>query len=148
MAIDWDMMFGLTNAIALAGWLALALLPRREGVLRAVLWGGVAILCLLYAVMFTGLTGGLLDPGRSGAAPPFAYTVDGLVGAFGARGTIVVAWTHFLAFDLFVGLWIARDADTRGVNRLVQVPFLFATLMAGPIGLLAWLLLRRALTRR
>ncbi|WP_133365694.1 ABA4-like family protein [Qipengyuania sediminis] len=148
MAIDWDLMFGLTNAIALAGWLALSLLPRRERVLAAVLWAGVAMLCLLYAAMFAGLTGGLLDPGRAAPAPAFAYTVDGLKAAFEARGAIVVAWTHFLAFDLFVGLWIARDADSRGVHRLVQIPFFFATLMAGPIGLLAWLLLRRPLARR
>ena len=54
-------------------------------------------------------------------------------------GGIVIGWTHYLAFDLFVGLWIARDADDKGVGRLVQLPFLFLTLMAGPIGLLSWL---------
>lgn len=148
MAIDWDLMFGLTNAIALAGWVALALLPRRESMLGAVLWGGVAMLCLLYAAMFAGLTGGLVDPGRDAPAPPFEYSVDGLLAAFGARGAIVVGWTHYLAFDLFIGLWIARDADARGVHRLVQIPFLFVTLMAGPIGLLAWLLLKRPLAGR
>lgn len=147
MTIDWDLMFGLTNGAALAGWAALALLPRREPVLNAVLWGAVGLLCLAYALMFAGLTGGLLDPGRDAPAPSFEYSVEGLRAAFAARGTIVVGWTHYLAFDLFVGLWVARDADGRGVGRLAQIPFLFATFMAGPIGLLAWLVLRRPLTR-
>ena len=148
--MDWNLLFGLTNAIALAGWLALAALPRRESVLNAVLWLGVGLLCAIYAAMFVALMGGLVDPGRAGggASPPFVYTVEGLMTAFAARGTIVLGWTHYLAFDLFAGFWIARDADGRKVGRLVQLPFLFATFMAGPIGLLAWLVLRRPLAPR
>lgn len=148
--MDWDWLFALTNLIALAGWLALALLPRREPVLAGVLWAGVALLCLAYAVMFVGLMGGFADPVRdaAGPAPPFKYSVDGLKSVFAARGAIVLGWTHYLAFDLFVGLWIARDADAKHVSRPLQVPFFFVTLMAGPIGLLAWLLLRRALTKK
>lgn len=148
--MDWDLLFGVTNAIALAGWVMLAALPRREGVLALVLLGGVGLLCAIYAVLFAALMGGLVDPSRvdGGVAAPFEYSVDGLVAAFGARGIIVMGWTHYLAFDLFAGLWIARDADGRGVNRVAQLPFLFATFMAGPVGLLAWLLLRKPLTRR
>lgn len=148
--MDWDLMFRVTNAVALAGWLALALLPRREGVLAGVLLAGVALLCAAYAAMFVALFAGLADPVRNAAGPPpaFEYTVDGLKAMFASKGAIVLGWTHYLAFDLFVGQWIARDADARRVGRLVQVPFLFATFMAGPIGLLAWLLLRRPLARR
>ena len=142
--MDWDLMFAATNAVALAGWLALAVLPRREVVLGAVLWGGVAVLCAAYAAMFVGLTGGLVDPGSAGtgAAPPFEYSVRGLQAMFATRGAIVTGWTHYLAFDLFVGLWIAGDADRRAVRQVVQLPFLLATFVAGPIGLLAWLALR------
>jgi hypothetical protein len=148
--MDWDQLFAATNAAALLGWLALAALPRREAVLAGVLWAGVALLCAVYAAVFAGLFGGWLAPARDAAGPaaPFEYTVDGLKTLFAGRGAIVLGWTHYLAFDLFVGLWIARDADGRGVHRLAQLPFLFATLMAGPIGLLGWLLLRRALARR
>jgi hypothetical protein len=62
-------------------------------------------------------------------------------------GGIVLGWTHYLAFDLFIGQWIARDADNKGFNRLVQLPFLFLTLMAGPIGLLLWLVVRERRAR-
>lgn len=150
MAMDWDLWFAVTNAVALAGWLALAALPRNERVLSAITIAGVGLLCAVYLVFFVGLMGGMVDPARdgSGAAPAFEYTVDGLKAMFASRGAIVLGWTHYLAFDLFVGLWIARDADKRRVGRLVQLPFLFATFMAGPIGLLAWLVTRRPLTRR
>ena len=52
-----------------------------------------------------------------------------------------------LVWDEFIGQWIARDADNKGFNRLVQLPFLFLTLMAGPIGLLLWLVVRERRAR-
>lgn len=146
--MDWNLVFAVTNFVAVGGWLTLALLPRRKPVLNAVLYAGVGLLCAIYLVVFVGLLGGLVDPGADMAGAPFEYTVDGLKTMFAARGAIVVGWTHYLAFDLFVGLWIARDADQRRIGRLVQLPFFMVTFLAGPIGLFAWLLLRRPLTRR
>ena len=142
----WSALFTLTNVVAFAGWAALAFLPRSEAVERAILYGAVGLLCLAYLAMFVALFGGLADPQRvAGAAQPDLtdYSVEGLRRFFMSDGGIVLGWTHYLAFDLFVGLWIARDADRRGASRLVQLPFLFATLMAGPIGLFGWLALRK-----
>lgn len=143
--MDWDAIFQLTNVIALAGWVALAFLPRRPLTLSLILYAGVALLCLVYAAVFVAVFGGLADPARvSGAAPPDLgdYSIPGLRALFMSDAGIVIGWTHYLAFDLFVGTWIARDADGRGVGRIVQLPALFVTLMVGPIGLLAWLVVR------
>ena len=148
--MPWSAIFTLTNVIALAGWAALALLPRRPFVHSMVLFASVGMLCLAYAAMFAGLLGGFLDPARvAGAVEPDLtnYTVEGLRALFMSDGGIVLGWTHYLAFDLFVGLWIARDADAKGFSRLVQLPILFLTLMAGPIGLLIWLLVRERRAR-
>jgi hypothetical protein len=142
----WSAVFVLTNAIAFAGWAALAALPRTRAVRLAILYGAVGLLCLAYLVVFVGLFGGLTNPGRVPGAPApdlLDYSVDGLRALFMSDGGIVLGWTHYLAFDLFAGLWIARDADRRGVSRVAQLPFLFATLMAGPIGLIAWLAARK-----
>lgn len=149
--MNWDSLFSLTNGIAILGWLALAVLPRRPLTLSAVLYLGVGLLCLTYATLFVLSIGHFIDPGRvAGAAEPdlMDYSIAGLRPLFMSDGGIVIGWTHYLAFDLFVGLWIARDADSKGVGRLVQLPFLFVTLMAGPIGLLSWLLFRETRSRR
>lgn len=53
-----------------------------------------------------------------------------------------IAWAHFLAFDAFVGRWIHGDALERGASAWLLAPILFFTLMLGPLGLTAWLLLR------
>lgn len=148
--MSWPALFGLTNAIALAGWAALAMLPRRPVVLSAVLYAAVGLLCLAYLAMFIGLFTGMLDPLRATGAPEpdlRDYSVAGLRNLFRSDGAIVLGWTHYLAFDLFAGLWIARDADRKGVGRLAQLPILFLTFMAGPIGLLVWLVLREWRTR-
>ena len=146
----WQSLFVLTNVVAFACWAMLAFLPRRPIVMASVLFFGVGMLCLVYAGMFVALFGGLADPVRvAGASPPDLtnYSVSGIRALFVSDGGIVLGWTHYLAFDLFVGQWIARDADNKGFNRLVQLPFLFLTLMAGPIGLLLWLMVRERRAR-
>ena len=143
--MSWASLFSLTNLLAVLGWAALLLLPRRPLVLSAVLYLGVGLLCLAYLLMFAATLSGWVDPGRvAGASSPelIDYSIEGIRALFGSDGGIVIGWTHYLAFDLFVGLWIARDADAKGFSRLVQAPILAVTFLAGPIGLLAWLALR------
>ena len=148
--MNWAFLFGFVNTLALAGWAMLALLPRGPKTMSVVMYGCVAVLCAVYATLFVLLFGRLIDPGAvAGAVGEGSFTsIAGIRGLFASDGGIVIGWTHYLAFDLFVGLWIAKDADHKGFSRLVQLPFLFVTLMAGPIGLLCWLVLRERRARR
>jgi glycine dehydrogenase subunit 2 len=147
--VMWDSIFALTNIWALVGWVVLAFLPRRPLATSFVMYGVVAMLCLTYTVAFGSLIAGTVDP----VAPPGAgqvslTTLDGIMALFDSRAGATIGWTHYLAFDLFVGLWIAADADKKGVHRVWQVPVLFTTLMAGPVGLLIWLIVREPAARR
>ncbi len=148
--MNWAFLFGFTNVLALAGWVMLAVLPRGPRLMSVILYGCVTILCLVYLVIFAGLLARLVDPGSITGASGQGdfYSIAGIRGLFASDGGIVVGWTHYLAFDLFVGLWIAKDADNKGFSRLVQFPFLLATLLAGPIGLFAWLVTRERRARR
>ena len=74
-------------------------------------------------------------------------SLAGIYAAFGNPRTLLVAWVHYLVFDLFVGAWEARDAQRTGVPHWALVPCLFLTLMAGPMGLLAYLAIRWVRTR-
>lgn len=51
-------------------------------------------------------------------------------------------WTHYLAFDLFIGGWEVRDARQRGIPHLLVVPVLVLTFLVGPAGLLLYLAIR------
>ena len=146
--MGWDTIFSIINILALGGWLLLIFAPRKALTFSAITYIGVGLLCLIYVIGFSGLLAGFLDPG--GPSPPLGdYSVTGLQTAmFKNPGGTVIGWTHYLAFDLFIGLWIARDGDAKGFSRIWQAPILLITFMAGPLGLLIWLILREPAARR
>jgi hypothetical protein len=75
-------------------------------------------------------------------------SIEGVRGLFANDSALTAGWLHYLAFDLFVGTWIARDSAERAVHALLVAPCLALTLMFGPAGLLAYFLLRLAFGRR
>lgn len=148
--MSWDTIFALTNAIALAAWVILLFLPRGPKLMALVLYLGVGLLCFAYVAMILGMHAGWLDASRPPGAPSpniLDYNIAGLQNLFVSKGGLVMGWTHYLALDLFAGLWIAKDADRKGFSRIVQAPVLLLTFAAGPVGLLIWLLVRERRAR-
>ena len=125
-----DLMFSLSNGLALLGWLILAFAPRRLSAFpiptRFVI---PALLGLAYAIA--------IIPGMASAEGDFT-SLEGLKQMYATASDplMVAGWQHYLAFDLFVGTWIAERLDGLGVHRIVQIPILAATFMLGPVGLL------------
>lgn len=61
-----------------------------------------------------------------------------LGGSIGA----VVAWAHFIAFDLFLGRWIYFDSQGRRIHPALISVLLVFTIMFAPLGVLTYLLIR------
>ena len=142
--MNWDMIFGFANAWALLGWVILALAPKREIVVPIVFFAGSVLLACLYAGLIIPLMAGLIsDGGPTGRPAADLTSLAGVMALFDSPGGATIGWIHYLAFDLFVGTWISRNADAHKISRWLQLPILFFTLMAGPIGLLLYLLLRQ-----
>ena len=74
-------------------------------------------------------------------------SLDGLREGFEQDPILLLAWVHYLSFDLFVGMWITRDRARLGLSPWPVAPCLLLTLMLGPVGLALYLGLRWA-TRR
>lgn len=138
--MNWETAFQLANKLAMAGWLILVLAPRRWRWLQflpaclipAVLSAGYFMLVTVYFVRADG-----------------GYSSLAAVGAlFESEPVRLAGWVHYLAFDLFIGAWIARKADALGISRVIQAPILVATFLFGPAGLLVFLLLQGVLQRR
>ena len=71
----------------------------------------------------------------------------GLRRLFESDQMLLAGWAHYLAFDLFIGAWIARNADHLCISRLLQAPILLvATFMFGPVGLVLFLSMRMTLS--
>ena len=137
--MGWPALFAATNGLALAAWVLLLFGPRGQRTAAIILYFGVGRLCLAYAVIFAVQLDEFIRGDLTG--------IDGIQALFADDGGLVLGWTHYLAFDLFIGQWIAKDADHKGFSRLTQLPVLLLTLLAGPIGLLLWLVIRERRAR-
>ena len=51
----------------------------------------------------------------------------------------MAGWTHYIAFDLFVGRWMVLDASRSDIPHYAVVWLLPVTLLAGPVGLTTYL---------
>jgi len=137
--MGWPTLFAATNGLALAAWALLLFGPRGQRTAAIILYFGVGLLCLAYAVIFVVQFDEFIRGDLTG--------IDGIQALFADDGGLVLGWTHYLAFDLFIGQWIAKDADHKGFSRLTQWPVLLLTLIAGPIGLGLWLVVRERRAR-
>lgn len=143
----WEQIFGAANLLAMLGWAVLILAPRREIVMRALFFGPVLVLALGYATGLVLVLSGIVP---TGGGADFS-TIAGVRSIFASDAGVTIGWVHYLTFDLFVGLWIARNADAHGLSdlkgRLLQAPILLATFMAGPLGLASYLIVRQIFLR-
>jgi hypothetical protein len=78
-------------------------------------------------------------PGSDGGFSSLA----GVRALFNDPNALLAGWTHYLAFDLFIGGWEVRDAQQHGIPHLLVVPALVLTFLVGPAGLLLYLAIRR-----
>lgn len=134
-----QILLNLINASVLPAWALLIFAPRWRWTDRLIHSGlypvilGLAYLGFMVCALMWG----------TNSEPVDFTTVEGIAAIFTHPFGLLTAWVHYLVFDLFVGMWEARDARRRGMNHLVLVPCLILTFMAGPIGLLLYFILRR-----
>lgn len=126
--------FSVANAVSVLCWILLAILPDRRWVTRTVT--GTAVPAL-FAVTYVAIVVAVL-PGANGSFS----TLAGVIELFANPWLVLAGWLHYLAFDLLIGTWEARDSVEHGVPRWALVPCLFLTLMFGPAGWLAYRIVR------
>ena len=128
-----ERLFSILNLMAMVAWLPLVFLPR-------VRWATTVVpvaMPALFAVVYVALVAVAL-PGSEGGFSSLA----GVRTLFDNPWGLLAGWTHYLAFDLFIGGWEVRDAQRRGISHLLVVPALVLTFLLGPSGLLLYLAIR------
>lgn len=137
--ISPDTMYLLLNYSVMPFWALLIVAPAFK--LTDTLVHSVAVPMILgvtYAwLLATALWGG--TPMPEGAS---FMSLDGLIKLFSVKEALLAGWAHYLVFDLFIGAWQARDAQRVGLNHFILIPCLLLTFLVGPVGLLAYLLIR------
>ena len=135
--MTYETAFGLLNAGVLPAWAALLLAPRWRWTQTLAVTITVALVACAYVV----IVGHALLSGEGAEGVDFT-TIEGVAAIFSHPSGVVAGWAHYLAFDLFVGAWVVRDARARGAPHLLAVPAILLCFVAGPAGYLLWRLVR------
>ena len=125
--MDWAVVFKIANSSALLGWIALIAFPRYEILLTILQRLLVSVFCLLYTIVIALALSQIKGGGFS--------SLEQVKTLFSYDIVVCAGWVHYLAFELFVGLWVAKKADAMGLHRLLQVPILLLIFLFGPAGL-------------
>ena len=133
-------LFDICNKFVLLPWLFLVLAPRWAWTEKIIFHAWIPILLgVAYAYAFyQGY------PFPEGGGFGSLAQVETL---FTSQWLLVGGWIHYLAFDLFIGCWEVRDSQRRGIHHLLVIPCLALTFMAGPVGLLLYLVIRFLMTK-
>jgi hypothetical protein len=132
--VSLDFIFSACMVLAIIGWIALALSPLNRAYCIGFARGVALALAVAYLAQLIFTTESV--PGGN------FKSLGGISLLFSSLPNTMLGWTHYLAFDLFIGSWETADAAKRGVPHWLLLPCLFLTLMVGPVGLLLWFIVR------
>ncbi len=137
-----ETLFTASGLLVMPFWALMILAPHWRWTRRIIGSAWIAApAALLYLVLVLPRIGSIL----AGVSQPELASVAAL---FGEPYGTTVAWAHFLAFDLLVGRWAYLDGREREISAWLMAPVIFFTFMLGPVGFLAYLLLRRIVGAR
>jgi hypothetical protein len=130
--MNLETIFSAVSTLSFFSWIALWFFYRNPKVYTYLL----SVVLLIFAVTYsyfllTGISFGDMENFQ---------TLEGVKALFSSDEAVLAGWIHYLAFDLFVGMWIASDAAKHHLSKWILLPFLFFTFMSGPFGLLLYLI--------
>ncbi|MCE8001212.1 MAG: DUF4281 domain-containing protein [Rhodobiaceae bacterium] len=137
--MNFETLFSIAGLIAMVGWLCLLVSPLIPK------WADWIAGMVLPIILSWGYVFLLVIPSSDGAGG-FGTLADVMV-LFSYEQAALAGWVHFLAFDLFIGAWVCRTARAEGVNFWLVAPCLPMVFLFGPVGLLAFQVIRAVRNR-
>ena len=142
----FEIIYLWANLIVLPLWLLLIFLPNSN--LSKVLINSITIpLLFSVAYIYAAYQIFLLEIPIYNAFNLY-QGIDELYALFADEGFLIIFWLHFLAINLFVGSWIARDGIRNNIEKkIIFLPLIFVY-FTGPVGLLLYWIIRMVFARR
>jgi ABA4-like protein len=131
-----EVLFKFANLFAVAGWICLI-----AGIVTNRPWLRDRLAGLYWPMMIAAGYALAIIAGWSTSEGGFA-SLPGVRELFANDWVLLAGWMHYLAFDLFVGAWIAAETERANLSRLVLVPVLPLTFLLGPTGFLLFNIVR------
>ena len=136
--MSWETAYLVINALVLPAWAMLILLPKAiltRRLVHSMLWP------LVMGLIYIGFLVNGMFFGQVDEAAGFG-SLAGVMALFDHPNGTLTGWTHYLAFDLFVGAWIGRDSQRRGLHHGLVIPCQLGAFIFGPVGLVLYAILR------
>ncbi len=136
--MSYEAVFRVANFLAVIGWIVLiaaALFRWEKGLDRIAGLGIPLVLSVTYAAVLVMHGGGLYRDISS---------LDGVAALFHQRAALVAGWLHYLAFDMLIGVMLARRMLDDRMPRALMLIVLPLTFFLGPVGFVAFQLIRGA----
>ena len=132
--MTYKIIFNIYNTGILIFWLFLLVFPKSKLTQKMTDFPWIPLVIAFGYIYFLGTSDSIFSVDFS--------TLSGLTEMFqnsNPRG-VAAGWLHYLAFDFWVGCWILRDSQKKGVKHaFIIFPMLF-TFMLGPVGVIIYTL--------
>lgn len=137
--MTFEQLFSSASTLAMLGWVILIFFPRG--------WSWLNKIPALFIPIFLSVVYSYLIARYFFAAEGGFDSLTNVQQLFTFPGAALAGWVHYLAFDLFIGGLIAKQADEIGLSRLIQLPILLMTFMFGPFGLFLFYIIKATMQR-
>lgn len=134
-----EAVFSMVSLLAIFSWIALFIFYPRKWIYQTLFSGTLIILGITYVYYIFYAFGSPADLNFDSLSKVRAV--------FQSDEALLAGWIHYLAFDLFVGMWIAKDAWGKDISRWAVFPCLLFTFMMGPVGVLVYFVVRGIKTK-
>lgn len=140
-SLDLELVYKCVHLVVLPAWILLIFAPNWRFTDKFV---HAAFIPLIMVVIYIYFIGWAVFFGAGGGG--FGSLKD-VMAAFDSPVATLGGWVHYLVFDLFVGMWIARDGKRHGMAHAWLVPCIVFAFVFGPVGLGLYLVLRKLVAK-
>ena len=137
--LTFDNIYLFANWGVVPFWLLLVFIPSHP-ITRFFCYSIIPFLLLAVAYTFVSyqifLEGNILEGFK------LYLGLDSLDEIYTNESLLLVFWLHFLALSLFVGAWIARDAERHMMPKFLSAPCILITYFTGPLGVVIYWFIR------
>ena len=132
--MTYEIIFNIYNTGILIFWFFLLVFPKSKLTQKMTDFPWIPLVIAFGYIYFLGTSDSIFSVDFS--------SLSGLTEMFqnsNPRG-VAAGWLHYLAFDFWVGCWILRDSQKKGVKHaFIIFPMLF-TFILGPVGVIIYTL--------
>lgn len=130
----YETIFNIFNSGILFFWILLLVFPKKVFTQKIIAFPWVPLVIAIGYVYFLSTTTGTFSADFSSL-----YGLTEMFQNSEPRG-VAAGWLHYLAFDFWVGCWMLKNSQEKGVKHVWIILPLICTFVLGPLGIILYTL--------